>query len=49
LDYHLSFLFKDKNEKEDFLLNRITQILDIKIFDCVDILKEIPQPRFRIL
>ena len=49
LDYHLSFLFRDKIEKEDFLLNRITQISDIKIFDCVDILKEIPQPKFRIL
>lgn len=49
LDYHLSFLFRDKIEKEDFLLNRITQISGIKNFDCVDILKELPQPKFRIL
>jgi DNA-binding Lrp family transcriptional regulator len=49
LDYHLSFLFRDKKEKEDFLLNKITQMSDIKIFDCVDILKEIPQSKFRVL
>ena len=49
LDYNLSFLFRDKNEKEDFLLNKITQISEIKIFDSEDILKEIPQPKFRVL
>lgn len=49
LDYQLAFLFKDTCEKEDFLLNRISQIPGIKAFDCVDVLKEIHQGRFRIL
>jgi len=49
LDYQLTFLFRDKNEKEDFLLNQITQISEIKIFHCEDVLKEIPQSKFRVL
>jgi Lrp/AsnC family leucine-responsive transcriptional regulator len=49
LDYQLSFLFKDITEKEDFLLNKINQISGIKAFDCVDVLKEIQQRKFRIL
>jgi Lrp/AsnC family leucine-responsive transcriptional regulator len=49
LDYQLSFLFKDITEKEDFLLNKIGQIAGIKAYDCVDVLKEIHQWKFRIL
>jgi Lrp/AsnC family leucine-responsive transcriptional regulator len=49
IDYQLYFLFKDKTEKDDFLLNKIGQISHIRQFDCVDVLKEITQRKFRIL
>jgi DNA-binding Lrp family transcriptional regulator len=49
IDYQLSFLFRDKNEKEDFLLNKITRVPGIRQFDCVDVLKEIHQRKFRFL
>jgi DNA-binding Lrp family transcriptional regulator len=49
LDYQLSLLFKDKPEKDDFLLNRINKVPGIKLFDCVDVVKEVHQGKFRML
>jgi DNA-binding Lrp family transcriptional regulator len=49
MDYQLYFLFKDKIEKEDFLLNIIGRISGIRQFECVDVLKETQQRRFRML
>jgi Lrp/AsnC family leucine-responsive transcriptional regulator len=48
-DYQLTFLFKDEKEKDDFLLNKISQISGLKTHDCLCVLKEIHQRKFRTL
>jgi DNA-binding Lrp family transcriptional regulator len=49
LDYSIYFLFRDKLEKEDFLLNKVPLLPGIKDYKSDDVLKIIEPGNFRFL